>query len=82
MGFVGFRWQRSMHGEDSSYLLQSREHVVSFRGKPFRLDRDMAGPMEDAFYNCWTMVKIDLYYAGALLNPYLLYDKRIGGRQW
>jgi hypothetical protein len=35
----------------------------------------MAGPMEDVFYNRWTMVKTDLHYAGALLNPYLLHDK-------
>jgi hypothetical protein len=51
------------------------KHAVSFRGEPFRLDHDMVGPMEDAFYNYWTMVKIDLHYASALLNPYLLHDK-------
>jgi hypothetical protein len=53
------------------------KHVVSFRGKLFRLDHDMADPMEDAFYNRWTMVKTDLHYAGALLNPNLLYDKEL-----
>jgi hypothetical protein len=53
------------------------KHVVSFRGEPFRLDHDMADPMEDAFYNRWTMVKTNLHYAGALLNPYLLYDKEL-----
>jgi hypothetical protein len=47
------------------------------RDKPFRLDHDMADPMEDAFYNRWTMVKTDLHYAGALLNPYLLHDKEL-----
>jgi hypothetical protein len=56
------------------------KHVVSLRGELFRLDHDMADPMEDAFYNCWTMVltmKTDLHYAGALLNPYLLHDKEL-----
>jgi hypothetical protein len=53
------------------------KHVVSFRGEPFRLDHDMAAPMEDAFYNRWTMVKADLHSAGALLNPYLLHDKEL-----
>jgi hypothetical protein len=51
--------------------------IVSLRGKPFRLDHDMANSMEDAFYNRWTMVKIDLHYAGALLNLYLLYHKEL-----
>jgi hypothetical protein len=50
------------------------KHVVSLRGEPFRLDHDMADPMEDTFYNRWTMVKTDLHYAGALLNPYLLQE--------
>ena len=53
------------------------KHVVSLRGKPFRLDHDMVDSMEDAFYNRWTMVKTDLYYVGALLNPYLLHDKEL-----
>jgi hypothetical protein len=60
------------------YIFRNLEkHVVSFRGEPFRLDHDMADPMEDAFYNRWIMVKIDLHYAGALLNPYLLHDKEL-----
>jgi hypothetical protein len=37
----------------------------------------MADAMGDSFYNRWTMVKTDLYYVGALLNPYLLYDKEL-----
>jgi hypothetical protein len=53
------------------------KHVVSLRDEPCRLYHYMADPMEDAFYNRWTMVKIDLHYAGALLNPYLLYDKEL-----
>jgi hypothetical protein len=53
------------------------KHVVSFRGKPFRLDHDMAAPMEDAFYNRWAMVKTDLHSTGALLNPYLVHDKEL-----
>jgi hypothetical protein len=51
------------------------KHVVSLRGEPFRLDHDMADPMEDAFYNRWTMVRTSLHYVGALLNPYLLHNK-------
>jgi hypothetical protein len=53
------------------------KHIVSFRAEPFKLDYDMADPMEDAFYNCWTMVKTDLHYASVLLNPYLLHDKEL-----
>jgi hypothetical protein len=53
------------------------KHVEGLRGEPFRLDHDMADPMEDAFYNRWTMVKTNLYYAGALLNPYSLHDKEL-----
>jgi hypothetical protein len=53
------------------------KHVVTFMGEPFRLDHDMAAPMEDAFYNRWTMVKTDLHSAGALLNPYLLHNKEL-----
>jgi hypothetical protein len=53
------------------------KHIVSFRDEPFRLDHDMANSIEDAFYNRWTMVKTDLHYAGALLNPYLFHDKEL-----
>ena len=52
-----------------------KKHVVSLKGKSFRLVHNMANPMEDAFYNCWTMVRTYLHYAGALLNPFLLHDK-------
>jgi hypothetical protein len=58
-------------------FLNLEKHVVSLRGIPFRLDHDMADPMEDAFYNYWTMVKTNLHYGGALLNPYLLHDKEL-----
>jgi hypothetical protein len=37
----------------------------------------MANAMEDAFYNRWTMVRTDLYYAGVFLNPYLFHDKEL-----
>ena len=53
------------------------KHIVSLKGEPFRLDHEMANSMEDAFYNCWTMVKTDLYYAGVLLNLYLLHDNKL-----
>jgi hypothetical protein len=53
------------------------KQVLSLRGEPFRLDYDMANAMEDAFYNRWTMVKTNLHYSGALLNPYLLHDKEL-----
>jgi hypothetical protein len=53
------------------------KHTVSFRGEPFRLLHDMVDPTEDAFYNLWTMVKTDLHYADALMNPYLLHDKEL-----
>jgi hypothetical protein len=54
-----------------------KKHVLSLRGELFRLDHDMVDPMEDAFYNHWTMVKTDLHYEGALLNLYLLHDKEL-----
>jgi hypothetical protein len=74
VGSTGFQWQMGK----ILYIFHNLEkHVVSLRGKPFRLDHNMANPMEDAFYNRWTMVKIDLYYAGALLNPYVLHDKEL-----
>ena len=53
------------------------EHVVSLRDKLFKLDHNMANPMEDAFYNYWTMVKTNLHYASALLNLYLFHDKEL-----
>ena len=60
------------------YVFRNLEkHVVSFRGEPFRLDHNMAGAIEDALYNRWTMVKTDLHYVGVLLNPYLLHDKEL-----
>jgi hypothetical protein len=53
------------------------KHIISLRGELFRLDHDMTDLMEDAFYNRWTMVKTDLHYAGALLNPYLFLNKEL-----
>jgi hypothetical protein len=40
-----------MHGEDSSHLSQFGEAHNKLESEPFRLDHDMADPMEDAFYN-------------------------------
>jgi hypothetical protein len=80
VGFAGFRWQRLKDpcmGKILHIFRNLEKHVVSFRDEPFRLDHDMAAAMEDAFYNRWTMVKTDLHSAGALLNPYLLYDKEL-----
>jgi hypothetical protein len=53
------------------------KYVLSLRSESFRLDHDMADAIEDVFYNHWTMVRTDLHYAGALLNPYLFYNKEL-----
>ena len=54
-----------------------KKHVLSLKGEPFRLDHDMANARENVFSNCWTMVRIDLHYVGALLKLYLLHDKEL-----
>jgi hypothetical protein len=53
------------------------KHVLDLKGEPFMLDCNLADAMEDAFYSQWEMVKTNLHYAGALLNPYLLYNKEL-----
>ena len=53
------------------------KHILSLRGEPFRLDHDMVDPMENAFYNCQTIVKTNLHYEGTQLNLYLLHDKEL-----
>ena len=40
-----------------------QKHVLSLRDELFRLYYDMANAMEDAYYNCRTMVGTDLHYA-------------------
>ena len=44
--------------------------------EPFRLASVLAEPLVEAFKAQWEMVETDLHYAGALLNPYLLEDKK------
>jgi hypothetical protein len=41
------------------------------------LNCELADVIEIAFYSQWDMVTINLHYAGALLNPYLLHDKEL-----
>jgi hypothetical protein len=53
------------------------KHILSLKGEPFRLDRDLTNVIEDAFYNRWRMVKTDLHYIGLLLNSYLLHNKEL-----
>ena len=60
------------------YIFRNLEkHVLSLKDELFRLDHNWTNTMEDAFYNHWRMVKTYLYYAGALLNPYLLHNKEL-----
>jgi hypothetical protein len=75
--FVGFGWQRSMHGEILHIFRNFQKHILSLRRELFTLDCNLADAMEDAFYSRWRKVKIDLYYASALMNPYLLHDKKL-----
>jgi hypothetical protein len=48
------------------------KHVFSLRDPPFSLNEELAESAEDQFQSRWHMLRTDLHYAGALLNPYLL----------
>lgn len=54
-----------------------REHVYSLREAPFSLAPSLAEPLEKSFCKRQQMGETDLHYAGALLNPYLLHDKKL-----
>jgi hypothetical protein len=43
------------------YIFRNLEkHVLGLRGEPFKLDRNLANAMDDAFYDHWNMAKSDL----------------------
>jgi len=48
-----------------------RDHVYSLKNPPFLLDPVVATRYEKNFNSHWQLMRIDLHYAGALLNPYL-----------
>jgi hypothetical protein len=64
-------------GKNLYIFYNLEKHVLSLKGEPFMLNRDLDDVMEDAFSIQWDMVKTDLYCTGALLNPYLFYNKEL-----
>lgn len=48
-----------------------KEHVYSLEGPPYFLDSVTARKFEKNFDARWNLMRTDLHYAGALLNPYL-----------
>lgn len=59
---------------DKAWLVMKKveKHVLSLRDPPFSLEQRYAIPAIDDFYKRWDMLRTDLHYAGALLNPFLL----------
>jgi hypothetical protein len=49
-----------------------KRHVFSLREPDFNLPAPMAAHLEAQFMHKWDMMLTDLYYAGALLNPFLM----------
>ena len=58
-----------------------QNHIDSLMSPPFCLDADSAKSLQEACKNRKKMVKNDLHYVGALLNPYLLNDPQITDNQ-
>jgi hypothetical protein len=48
------------------------KHVYALRDPPFSLEAHYAEHAEEAFKARWAMMRTDLHYAAALLNPFLL----------
>jgi hypothetical protein len=54
-----------------------KRHVFSLREPDFNLSVSMAARLEAQFMHRWDMMLTDLYYAGTLLNPFLMNDMEI-----
>jgi hypothetical protein len=54
-----------------------RHHVAALRNAPFNMPSDLVEPLEVALRNREALVASDLYYVGALLNPYLIKDMEL-----
>ncbi len=52
-------------------------HVLSLQDPLFELPSNLVDVIEDQFYQRWEMLTIDLHYAKALFNPYLLGEARL-----
>jgi hypothetical protein len=48
-----------------------KKHIFNLRNSPFNLLACITTTLEENFTKRWNMMVTDLYYAGALLNPYL-----------
>jgi hypothetical protein len=48
-----------------------KKHIFNLQNPPFNLPARIATMLEENFTKRWDMMLTDLYYVGALLNPYL-----------
>ena len=48
-----------------------KKHIFNLRNPPFNLPGRIAATLEENITKEWDIMIIDLYYVGALLNPYL-----------
>jgi hypothetical protein len=53
------------------------KHVQSMGEPPFSLLLELANSVKSQFQHQWRMMKIDLHYVGAFLNPYILGNNMI-----
>jgi hypothetical protein len=53
------------------------KHVQSLENPPFSLPPKLASHVESQFQCLWRMMKTNLHYVGALLNPYFLGNNMI-----
>jgi hypothetical protein len=70
--FEGISWQTTLHGKEVVDHENIRVTCFIFTKLPFESPLNLGDVIEDQFYQRWKMLKIDLHYAGALFNPYLL----------
>jgi len=54
-----------------------QKHVLALERRPFQLAMQLAELLVELFKEQHAMVETNLNYVGALLNPYLLYNKKL-----
>jgi hypothetical protein len=60
------------------FIMKTLEkHVQSLRDPPFSLPPKLTSCAESQFQHQWKMMKTNLHYVGAFLNPYLLGNNMI-----
>jgi hypothetical protein len=70
-GFAGLWWTQASNGEGIAYDEQLEKHTFNSWNLPYNLPICIVLKLEDKFTKRWNMMLMDVYYAGALLNPYL-----------